>query len=293
MKLQIPALLIALFVLGLGAFSANCAVSNVEGFAIYLTKADIPPAQMEALSHVDISDKPVIGLKDIVGYNGVTHEITLSAEAFKRVVDLEVPVRGTSFLVCVDKAPIYWGAFWTPVSSISFDGVTIWKPFGAQETKTVALELGYPSVSFYGGDDPRDNPLILDSLDKAGKLIARPGDKLPDSMKGYELYSWTVDGRQYFSLITGTNRTKTTAEITASEYAVAKNGWVHITVTGTDAIKAVLGMLPQGEFVTWPGPSWTTDIPAESALFSLPDTATINIIKEQAARSGINLTIIN
>ena len=293
MKRQIPVILIALIVLGIGAFAGGCAVSNVEGFAIYLTKSDVPPAQMEALSHVDIAAKPVIGLKDIIAYNGVTHEITLTPETFERISKLEVPVQGTSFLVCVDRAPVYWGAFWTPISSISFNGVTIWKPFGAQESKAVTLELGYPSSSFYGGDDPRDNPLILNSLGKAGKLTARPGDKLGHSMKGYELYSWTSGWQQHFTLITGTNRNKTVEEIISGEYIVSEDGWVHIHVTSIDAIKAVLGMLPQDEWVSWLAQPRAVDIPASSIEFSLPDTPTVDIIKAQAVQSGINLQIID
>ena len=104
-----------------------------EGFAIYLTRDDIPPEKMEMLSHVEIADQPIISIQDIITYNAQTHEIKLTDAAFERISRLEVPVRGKSFLVCVDKAPVYWGAFWTPISSISFDGVTIWKPLGPQE----------------------------------------------------------------------------------------------------------------------------------------------------------------
>jgi hypothetical protein len=143
-----------------------------EGFAIYLTKGDIPPAQMEALSHVDIADQPIIMMDDIVVYNTKTHEITLTANAFARISSLEVPVRGKSFMVCVDKKPIYWGAFWTPISSMSFDGVTIWKPLSSQNTSVIKLELGYPSPSFYRGEDPRSNAEVMKSLEQAGKLSA-------------------------------------------------------------------------------------------------------------------------
>jgi len=291
MKYQIPALLMALIILGISAFTSGCASSKSEGFAIYLTAADIPPAQMEALSHVDIEEKPVISIEDIVAYNAVTHEITLTPDAFERIANLEVPVRGKSFLVCVDRGLIYWGAFWTPVSSISFDGVTIWKPLASQESKTIALELGYPALSFYSGEDPRDNPLVLDSLEQAGKLAAKPGDKLPHSMKGYELYSWTSDWQQHFTLITGTNRNKTAEEIISGEYIVSEDGWVHIHVTSADAIKAVLAMLPQDEFVTWLGQARAVDIPVDSVFFSLPDTSIVNTIKEQAAQCGINLHV--
>ena len=74
-----------------------------EGFAIYLTKGDISPSQMEALSHVDIADQPVIGLDDIVSYNSTNHEITLTENGMKNITGLQVPTSGKSFLVCVSK----------------------------------------------------------------------------------------------------------------------------------------------------------------------------------------------
>jgi len=99
----------------------------VEGFAIYLTKQDIPPAQMEDLNHVDIAERPIITISDIITYDAQEHELTLTVSAFERVSQLDVPTRGKSFIVCIDKRPIYWGAFWVRWSSLSFDGVTIWK----------------------------------------------------------------------------------------------------------------------------------------------------------------------
>lgn len=85
-------------------------------FAIYLTRDDIPPDKMEMLSHVDIADQPIISIQDIITYNAQTHEMKLTDEAFARISNLEVPVRGKSFVVHVDGATIYWGAFWTPIS---------------------------------------------------------------------------------------------------------------------------------------------------------------------------------
>jgi hypothetical protein len=226
-----------------------------EGFAIYLTREDIPPAKMEMLSHVDIADQPIISIQDIITYNAQTHEIKLTDEAFERIADLEVPVSGKSFLVCVDRAPVYWGAFWTPFSSLSFDGVTIWKPLGSQETKVISLELGYPAASFYEGEDPRSNPVVLDSLEKSGKLIYKLSisslEKLPRSFKGYELYSWEEDSQWHFTLITGTNRTKTMEEITSDEDFISETGWVKIHVVGADTIEDVLSRLPEGESVCW------------------------------------------
>ncbi|MDO9592705.1 MAG: hypothetical protein Q7I98_05900 [Erysipelotrichaceae bacterium] len=150
---------------------SGCARSKAEGFAIYLTKEDLAPNQMDALSHVEPSDQPIISLEDILSYDAETHEMELTDTAYERVLQMEVPVTGISFLVCVDKAPLYWGAFWTPFSSLSFDGVTILTPLSSENPKIITLTLGYPAQSFYKGVDPRNNDTVFESLDKAGKLV--------------------------------------------------------------------------------------------------------------------------
>src|SRR4030042_198608 len=229
---HLPAKLALLITVSTIILLSGCAASEGEGFAIYLTQGDIPPAQMEALSHVDIEEQPIISMEDIITYNAQTHEITLTTSAFERISQLEVPVRGKSFVVCVDRGPIYWGAFWTPVSSLSFDGVTILQPLIPQEPKGITLELGYPSSAFYEGDDPRNNAEVMESLEQAGKLTATPSatasDKLPTSAKGHELYSWQEDSQWPFTLITGTNRNKTLEEIIANVNTVSADGWGQI-----------------------------------------------------------------
>ena len=275
--------------------SSGCSSSNIEGFAIYLTRENIPPEQMPALSHVDIAEQPVIATNDIVSYNATTHEITLTTDAFKRISGLEVPVRGRSFVVCIDRSPIYWGAFWTPISSISFDGITIWKPLGSQEAKIIKLEPGYPSSSFYRGADPRNNPAVMESLERAGKLINKPStaavDRLPHSMKGYELYSWQDNGQWHFTLITGTNRNKTLEEIIISENTVSADEWIHIHVVGVDAIKTVLGRLPQNEHAFWLAGLRSEQIPQSSINIMLPDSEIIDTIKKHAELCGLNFVV--
>ena len=167
---HITARLITLVMVGAVIISSGCTTSKGEGFAIYSTKEDIPPAQMEALSHIDLAERPIIAMSDIITYNAKTHEIALTASAYERILNLEVPVRGKSFVVCVDRRTVYWGAFWTPVSSLSFDGVSIVKPLGPQNGNAVKIELGYPSSSFYAGEDPRLNAELMNSLEQAGKL---------------------------------------------------------------------------------------------------------------------------
>jgi hypothetical protein len=287
-----PIVIAIMFVLGI-LMSSICVTSKGEGFAIYLTKRDIPPAQMEALSHVDTADQPIVSIQDIITYNAQTHEVKLTDEAFERITNLEVPVRGKSFMVCVDGAPIYWGAFWTPISSISFDGVTIWKPYSSQGPAVIALQLGYPSSSFYGGEDPRNSPEILQSLEQAGKLITKLSitsmEKLPRSFKGYELYSWEEEGQWHFTLITGTNRVKTIEEIASKEDFISETGWVKIQVVGADAIKDVLSLLPEGESVFWCdelhiGQSTETDL-------QLPPEQIADAVEEYAEQCGLDFVV--
>ena len=167
---HIPANLTALIMVGTILMLSGCTTSKGEGFAVYLTRGDTSPARMPALSHVDIAEQPIIAMSGIITYNAKTHEITLTTSAYERISKLEVPVGGRSFVVCVDRKPIYWGAFWSPVSSVPFDGVTIMKPLSFQDAKIIKLGLGYPSPSFFRGEDPRLNTEVMNSLEQAGKL---------------------------------------------------------------------------------------------------------------------------
>jgi hypothetical protein len=286
---------LALVIVSAVILLSGCATPKGEGFAIYLTKEDIPPDQMEALSHVELADKSIIGIDDIITYNKQTHELKLTQSAFERISQLEVPTNGKSFLVCVDKNPIYWGAFWTPISSMSFNGVTIWKPLSSQELTVLTLELGYPSSSFYEGEDPRNNAEVMKSLEQAGKLINKllitEIDKLPHSIKGYELYSWEEDSQWHFTLITGTNRNKTLEEIISKEDYISESGWVRIHVVGTDVIKDVLIRLPQSESIFWCDGMRLVQTAATSINIQLPPEQITDAIKEHAERYGLDFAI--
>jgi hypothetical protein len=154
--------------------ACGCGTSRGEGFAICLPATEIPASQLPILSHIEPADTPLVSGADIVSYSKDTHQIELTAGAFNRVAELEVPVSGRAFVVCVDRQPIYTGAFFTPISSVSFDGVVIMKPLDAEATAaarhTVQLQLGYPGPDFFSGKDPRANPEIIESLRQAGKL---------------------------------------------------------------------------------------------------------------------------
>ncbi|MBN2240814.1 MAG: hypothetical protein JW712_13655 [Dehalococcoidales bacterium] len=243
---------ISLIVFVLSLIPSGCSSDREEGFAIYLTKNDIKPDQMIMMSHIELADEPLISEKDIISYDAVTHEIRLTSDSFERISQLQVPVSGKSFLVCINKSPVYGGAFWTPVSSQSFSGITIMQPLGSPEP-IIRIFPGYPSEGFYSGSDPRNNTDAMEALKKSGKLVNETPvtimDELPRSMKGYELYSWKEKDEWQFRLITGTNRNKTFEEIVSGKDSVSD--LISIHVTGTDAIESVLAKVPANEFVIW------------------------------------------
>ena len=152
---------------------AGCTPPQGEGFAIYLLAQDIPASRIAVMSHVDLAERPLISVRDVLSYSRDTHEIELTAEAYGRVTNLEVPVSGKVFAVCIDHHPVYCGAFWTPISSMSFNGITIMKPLAQYTTSDkhlIQIQIGYPSPEFFTGDDPRAGPKILKSLKQARKL---------------------------------------------------------------------------------------------------------------------------
>jgi hypothetical protein len=272
----------------------NCSTSEDKGFAIYLTQDNVPPSQIGELSSVKLAAQPVISINDIIRYYSQTHVLKLTDSAYKRVSDLKIPTSGKSFIVCVDKKPIYGGAFWTSASSQSFDGVTITNPF-ILESGMIALDSGYPSSSSHKEPDPRNNPEILQSLNHAGKLITTLDLttilRVPPSMKGYELYSWLQNGQWHFSIITGTNRSKTLEEIISPENSISETGFVKISVTGVDAIKDIFDRIPVGTSINWVDhiqkPSEQTGI-----VIQLPPQQVSDVVRDYALHDRMDFHIM-
>lgn len=114
---------------------------------------------------------------------------------------------------------------------------------------------------------------------------------LPRSMKGYELYSWQPDGQWHFTLISGTNRPKTLAEVTLCQNIV-EDEWVKMTVVGKDNLKRVLARLPIGTNVTWKrslGSGPDTRIPGKS--LEMPPKRTVNEIGSFCSDLGVELRV--
>jgi hypothetical protein len=110
-------------------------------------------------------------------------------------------------------------------------------------------------------------------------------------MKGYELYSWKSGRGWRFTLITGTNRLKTLAEVTSPE-SIVEGDWVKITVEGVPELKAILDRLPSGTHVGWwkkrdllPG----SLIPP--ARLALPPSPLVEEIRSHSTALGIQLNV--
>jgi hypothetical protein len=114
---------------------------------------------------------------------------------------------------------------------------------------------------------------------------------LPRSMKGYELYSWKSGRAWRFTLVTGTNRLKTLAEITSPE-SVVEDHVCKITVEGVPALKEALDRLPSGEQVSW----WEKrDLPSDSLLprarLKLPPRSLVRDVQSHCSERDIELTV--
>jgi len=90
-------------------------------------------------------------------------------------------------------------------------------------------------------------------------------------MKGYELVSWQSGDDWNFTLITGTNRSKTFEELMTPDSQVSESGFVKITVSGVDTIKKVLAMLPAKSEVLWSGMDLSGLVPEGTVYFAYPE----------------------
>ena len=152
----------------------GCAAPKTGEFAIYLLAEDLPLAEWSPadLNSLALQEQPVIASDDIVAYARETHEIKLTAAAYERVqglYTLPVDTDGRAFVVRVGEDRIYAGAFWTPASSLSFEGITIMQPW-EEDRHVIHIGLGYPTPEAFRGADPRADSRVLQALEQAGKL---------------------------------------------------------------------------------------------------------------------------
>lgn len=113
--------------------------------------------------------------------------------------------------------------------------------------------------------------LLGSLLSGCGAASKPPSTPFPESMKGYELYSWQ-DGDQWnFSLLVGTNREKTLDEIKAADTALH----------GVDAFTSALEQMPAGQYITW----------SSRETLSFPPEDIIEQVKQASKEKGLLLSI--
>ena len=83
--------------------------------------------------------------------------------------------------------------------------------------------------------------MLVSLLCCRSQIDPAPQATLAGSMKGYELYSWREGERWYYSLLPGTNRIKSFAEISGED----------VRLPDSEALMMELGRLPAGEWVYW------------------------------------------
>jgi hypothetical protein len=219
-----------------------------EAFALYFLQdssldfSDLDASQLESLV---LEDTPLLTSADMAHYNWQRHSFLLSDTSTVAFPKYDT---GVPFVVTSKGQRLYIGALWSIISSLLpiREAVIYTDKYG--EARTFVIEWNEP-IGSNGPEDPRGPAVLKEALLQAGKLA---GDPLPDSMKGYEMYSWQeADGEWKFTLITGTNRTKTCEEITKSEN-IEEDGWVLITDIGVEAFLKTLSRVAAEESLTWP-----------------------------------------
>jgi hypothetical protein len=104
------------------------------------------------------------------------------------------------------------------------------------------------------------------------------------AMKGYELYSWRVQGRWHYAVLAGTNRAKSYEEITSPD-----NERI-----GIAALEAELKKLPRGAELFWRSAAHAKVVKPRakgSPILELPSRKRIKRIKAYGDRLGIKLNL--
>lgn len=125
-------------------------------------------------------------------------------------------------------------------------------------------------------------------LPSAGQI---PAKSLPPSLKGYELYSWQSGHEWYYTLISGSNRVKTTQEILSGASAIQDDG-VQVTVQGVHDIELTLEQLPSDARVVWLGRRAVKRRGSRPGALSLPPRRDVEDIQEHCRELGVRLEVV-
>lgn len=152
---------------------SGCGRKKEPDFAMYLllSEATAEEALTAPLAELPLNEEALLTMEDVVSYQAGTHELILTSEAAGRISRMAVPLDGLPFVVVAHGERVYPGAFWTPISSLSYSGVAA-MILPVEDAVVLQFELGYPaSPELFEGVDLRNDERILDAFSAAGKLI--------------------------------------------------------------------------------------------------------------------------
>jgi len=140
---------------------------------------------------------------------------------------------------------------------------------------TIQIVDATPYPVFGANNSPADmvfTLLIQKNNPKIDTLTFAP------SFKGWELYSWPTGNDWNYSILMGTNRSKTYQEVITNK----------IAVLGKDSLKILLNKMPAKEEIMWfgkrAGEGWEN--------LSFPDNNTINEIKNYCIQKELILHVL-
>lgn len=164
---------IALFVIFISAIVA-LGQQKPKDFALYLLPEPANPAQkfraldIRKLKKPDAA--PLISGSGIDHYQKDRHELGLYYAGTRKLNKRALDLAGKPFAVFVGDEPIYAGAFWSPLSSQSYDGVYIDPSDFKGDFPILKLQFGYRTNKFTTGPDPRADKRIFNSFETSGRL---------------------------------------------------------------------------------------------------------------------------
>lgn len=162
----------------LASLSAAAGETNAVSFGIFMPREDVYHATLDVTERINayyrsdpakipLAQYPILADEEIVSYHWPTHTLALKRPIWWRL--RQPGVHGAPFVLVVDGAPVYVGAFYTSLSSISCP-VPVVMFDRLMKTNSIQIQAAYPSEQFAKGKDPRADERIKAALIKMGKL---------------------------------------------------------------------------------------------------------------------------
>jgi hypothetical protein len=148
---------------GIEFYLTNNTISTNASYSSYVA------IQVDTLS---IENEPFITYDDILLYDSANYTYTLRFSKYSESFS-ELYKEPNSFVISLDGEPIMYGYFWSLIRSQSCPCVYLLEPLenlNSDNSNEIKLYFGYPSAEFAMGNDPRNDPRLIERLKRDGKL---------------------------------------------------------------------------------------------------------------------------